>query len=439
MTDCPHGFRLVGATWERRRLVDAAAAFSAYATCDDRAEIHQEAYLSAFQFGREFREHLEATGSTADYAGTCWSLWVWFDLDGDDLEATRRMAARLCHPLCERYGLDDDRLLIFFSGARGFHVGLPTSVVSPTASSMFHRVARQFAEKRAEATSVTIDRGVYDRVRAFRAPNSRHSKSGLHKRRFSLDELTGLKLERLLELAREPQPFELPPPLPTCEQAIADWREAVVAVEREIESKRTRRATGSGATLNRATLDFIRHGASPGDRHRLLFSASANLAEFACPPELAHALLTEAALDSGLPPREVRRQITCGLNQSDGENSSAEFSNKLPTVESSKLSEKPTPSISDSLRRLWDGQGTQPRAASERDGEIPVSMPLADPPPLWPLPTGTMRTGTLETPCRCGATEYAEIAITEGRTRIDCRGCHRFLRFGVWTGSGEAS
>jgi hypothetical protein len=45
-----------------------------------------------------------------------------------------------------------------------------------------------------------------------------------------------------------------------------------------------------------------------------LFSAAANLAEFGCPPALAHALLTETALDSGLPPNDVRRQIDCGLS-----------------------------------------------------------------------------------------------------------------------------
>ena len=70
------------------------------------------------------------------------------------------------------------------------------------------------------------------------------------------------------------------------------------------------------ARLNRATLDFIANGAGTGDRHRLLFSAAANLAEFGCPVELAHELLTEAALDSGLSPSETRRQIDCGLNHS---------------------------------------------------------------------------------------------------------------------------
>jgi hypothetical protein len=43
------------------------------------------------------------------------------------------------------------------------------------------------------------------------------------------------------------------------------------------------------------------------------FQAAANPGEFGCPAELAHALLTGAALDSGLTPSETRRQIDCGL------------------------------------------------------------------------------------------------------------------------------
>src|SRR5581483_3828567 len=100
------------------------------------------------------------------------------------------------------------------------------------------------------------------------------------------------------------------------DQAAADWQAALQAVEREAEGKAQRRAAVADGTprLNRATLDYIRDGADQGDRHRLLFSAAANLAEFGCPPALAHALLTETALDSGLPPADVRRQIDCGLN-----------------------------------------------------------------------------------------------------------------------------
>lgn len=317
MTTNDLGFRIVGPCSNERRLVDWQAAFVAYAALDERAEVHREAYLSAFTFGEDFRQHLDATGSTKGFDGVCRARFVWFDIDRTDLEAARRDAARLCLRLIERYSLDDDALLIFFSGSKGFHLGLPTDLWQPSASLTCHRTARRLAEGLAAAVQVTIDGGVYDKVRAFRAPNSRHPKTGLHKRALTLDELTRLSVERIQDLAREPLAFDMPTTTTRSEQAAADWFDAVQAMQREAEAIQQRRTSGNGSTrLSRSTLDFIRHGAGSGDRHRLLFSAAANLAEFGCPSELVRELLTEAALDSGLAPNEVRRQIDCGLNHS---------------------------------------------------------------------------------------------------------------------------
>lgn len=115
----------------------------------------------------------------------------------------------------------------------------------------------------------------------------------------------------------EPEPFEFPTPSAPNSQAVDDWRTAAAETEKAAMARRERRANGAGR-LNRSTLAFIRDGAGAGDRHRLLFSAAANLAELDCSPALAHELLTEAALDSGLPPGEVRRQIDCGLSHGRG-------------------------------------------------------------------------------------------------------------------------
>jgi hypothetical protein len=176
--------------------------------------------------------------------------------------------------------------------------------------------ARRFAQALAAAAGVSIDTGGYDKVRLFRAPHSPHPKTRLHKRRLTLDELLHLDAARVRQLAAGPEPFALPHVAVLDPQAAADWQAALRAVEREAEVKAERRADRANGTarLNRATLDFLRDGADQGDRHRLLFSAAANLAEFGCPPALAHALLTEAALDSGLTPGDVRRQIDCGLH-----------------------------------------------------------------------------------------------------------------------------
>ncbi len=315
-----HGFRIVGSCAEERRAVNWPAAFAAYTALDERAEVNREGYLSAFTFGDDFRHYLDATGSTKGFSGACCAPWLWFDFDREDnLDAARRDCCRLALSLVERYRIDDDALLLFFSGSKGFHAGLPTALWTPTPSTTFHTVARRFAETLAAAVEVRIDSGVYDRVRAFRAPNSRHSKTGRHKRRFTLDELTGLSIGSILDRSKEPAPFDLPTPPPPNAKALDDWRAAADLVERETTAKAQRRAApAGGATLNRSTLEFLREGAGTGDRHRLLFAAAANLAEFGCPPPLAHALLIEAALDTGLPPAEVRRQIDCGLAHARG-------------------------------------------------------------------------------------------------------------------------
>jgi hypothetical protein len=309
------GFRVLGPATSRRRLIDFEAAFAAYAECDDRAEVDREAYLSAFTYGDAFRRHLAEAGSTRGYDGLCWAPWLWFDLDGEDLNATLSDARRLAVGILHRYcTLDDDALLLFFSGSKGVHVGLPV-IWSPPPSVTFHWAARRFAETLATATGANIDTGIYDKVRLFRAPNSRHPKTGLHKRRLTLDELLHLDAACVRELAVAPDPFALPVVTAADPQAAADWLAALQAVEQAAEAKAQRQqaVTNGMPRLNRPTLDFIRDGADQGDRHRLLFSAAANLAEFGCPPALAHGLLTEAALDSGLPPADVRRQIDCGL------------------------------------------------------------------------------------------------------------------------------
>jgi hypothetical protein len=300
-------------------LVEAAAAFAGYAVCDARAELEREAYLSAFWFGEDFRHYLADTGSTAGFRGACWAPLVWFDIDrAGELDRALLDTRRLAAALDERYRLDDGDLLAFYSGRKGFHLALRTALWLPEPSHTFNVVCRRFAEDIAERAHVEIDRGVYATVQAIRAPNSRHPRTGLHKRRLTLDELLGLSLAGIQKLAEAPEPFELPDVRQTSPQAIADWHDAEQAVERQHAAAAERRVAGGDATLNRATLAFIRDGADQGDRHRLLFSAAANLADFGCSQALAHALLTEAGLDSGLPPLEVRRQIDCGLAHRQG-------------------------------------------------------------------------------------------------------------------------
>jgi len=315
-----YGFRILGALHGERRPIDWLDAFTAYASCDPRAEVHKEAYLSAFTFGDAFHEYLKSTGSTKGYVGGCSAKLISFDIDRDEITDALSDSRKLVSTIANRYGLDE--LLIFFSGRKGFHIGLPTSLLNcqQWLPERFNQYAKALAVGLATVANVEIDVSVYDKVRAFRAPNSRHPKTGLHKRILTTDELLNLKAERIVELSRSPEPFDIPDDPSQCNAAVDDWKAAVASVDALASVAKAKRESGDPKTaLNRATMNFIREGATVGNRHPELFKAAANLSEFGCTYELAYAVLSEAALDSGLPPSEVRRQIELGLkHQSKG-------------------------------------------------------------------------------------------------------------------------
>mgnify|MGYP006280493069 CR=1 FL=1 len=328
MAEARYGFRIRGPVSGERRLIDWRQAFEAYCGCDERARVGEEAYLSAFAFGADFAEHLRATGSTRGYAGPCGGDWLWIDLDAggdaDGLDGVLADARALLLAIARETAVAEDELLTFYSGSKGFHLGVPLAGFEPKAGPLYHDTARRTASKLAEAAGVAIDTGVYDRVRAFRAPNSRHPRTGAHKVRLTAEELLELSADRIRGLAAQPRAFDLADlGEGRCGLEFpALWNRCKAEAEQAGEAEAERRqAMAEGrlqASLNRATRDFIAGGASEGDRHRLLFSAAANLAELGAPERLAFELLAESALDSGLPPAEVDRQIRCGLQHARG-------------------------------------------------------------------------------------------------------------------------
>ncbi|VTR92754.1 Putative uncharacterized protein OS=Rhodopirellula baltica (strain SH1) GN=RB12213 PE=4 SV=1: DNA_primase_S [Gemmata massiliana] len=314
-TDYPFGFRVVGPVSEPRRLVDATAAFTAHCAADPRAQPESECYLSAFAFCAGFRSHLDQRGSPKGFTGPCWSPYLWADVDRDDPDAALADVRRLANFVLFRYSeFRDDDLLVFFSGRKGFHLGVPLTH-NPEPSVAFNAVCRRIAEGLAAEVGVVIDTSIYDKVRLFRAPNSTHPKTKLHKRRLTYDEMMHLSIDRITELAGTPLGFEVPDVTAAPPLLATDWIEAETALhERRVTA--AERHPGR-SRLQRDTLAFIRDGASDGERHTRLFRAAGDLREHGAPPELVHALLVEAALDSGLAPTEVVRTIVCGIENSD--------------------------------------------------------------------------------------------------------------------------
>ncbi|MDA9857487.1 DNA primase [Rubripirellula sp.] len=313
----PYGYRILGPCNRERRLVDYDQAFAAYAGCDDLARIEREGFLSPFQYDAAIRSRIvdaRQSLNVTDYPGRCWSRYLWFDIDRDgDIELATADTRKLAMSLVERYRVDESELLVFFSGSKGYHIGLPTSLMNCEPSPTFNQAARRLAEGLAGSVGVAIDPVVYSKVQPLRAPNSRHGKTGRHKRIVAVDELLHIKPSAIEAKSADPLPFELPTEPAVCERAMSDWSAACDLVSKQAEA--APRRDSDRTELNCSTLEFIRDGADEGDRHRLLYSAAANLAELGCSARLAHALLTESALDSGLSPTDTRRAIDNGLNK----------------------------------------------------------------------------------------------------------------------------
>lgn len=310
------GYRIVGPCDRERKIVNYDRAFAAYAACDDQAQCHTEGFLSPFQYDQEIQTRIDDGIGRLDvrgFNGRCWSRFVWFDIDREgDIDAATTDARRLALSLVDRYQLDESELLVFFSGSKGFHVGLPTSLFDPAPAVTFNASVRKLAEGLAASVGCSIDTCIYGKVQPLRAPNSKHGKTGRHKRFVMFDELLHLRPGAIVANATEPIEFDLPNAPKIDQRAVEDWRATCDRVNRQAEAVKT--ISKHRTDLNCSTFDAIA-GDAESPRRTAVYSAAANLAEFGCSLRLALVLLTPGGLDCGLPPADVRRAIENGINK----------------------------------------------------------------------------------------------------------------------------
>ncbi len=308
------GFRTLSRDGERREIVFSPA-FTAHISADPKAATPGECFLSHFQFPDEFRQHLKTTGSTKGYAGPTWVEWLIFDIDVEgDIDEALKQARQLAAWLVNRFKIEPDDVMIFYSGSKGFHIALRSLLWDGQPAVEFHRYARQFAEVLAANAEVKIDTGVYARVNLLRAPNSRHKKTGRFKVQLTFDELQTLTPDEIFVIAENPRKGWIPEHTPFSQEAADCWAEACKAVDDDQTATKERKAAGGKASkLNPTTWAVLTDGSFVGDRHRELFSCAANFGEFGSVEELTYAIWTPVGLNAGLTASEVQRQISCGL------------------------------------------------------------------------------------------------------------------------------
>jgi hypothetical protein len=108
------------------------------------------------------------------------------------------------------FDIDNKDIRIYFSGSKGIHLIVPKEYFNVQPHKNLNMIFRLMAEdiKRLCQLS-TIDLRVYDKVRLWRMPNSKHQKTGFYKVPLTFEELTKLSFDNITQLADAPRSLGL--------------------------------------------------------------------------------------------------------------------------------------------------------------------------------------------------------------------------------------
>ena len=152
---------------------------------------------------RNGREH----NSVGGYKGPSYADFLPFDVDGDTLEESQEVLARLLGYIDATWGKAPMR--ISYSGNRGYHLSIPASAFGGWDPSDALAQRLRGLALRIGGDLVDIDPKVYDKNRLWRITNSINSKSGRYKIQLSEAEALG-DAGAIAEMAQEPRDFSNP-------------------------------------------------------------------------------------------------------------------------------------------------------------------------------------------------------------------------------------
>jgi len=162
-----------------------------------------DCYVSMFRFPESYLKHWQSTGSVAGIEGIpCFADFVWFDVDNPSLEQALVDARQLLINLDKHEPGISVHAAIYFSGAKGFHIGVPSQLFGLEPAVDLNVTIRRIAM--AIAGVVKIDTAIYDKNRLWRIPNTVNSKSGLYKIPLTYNEFASWSIEQIREKARQP-------------------------------------------------------------------------------------------------------------------------------------------------------------------------------------------------------------------------------------------
>lgn len=249
----------------------------------------KECYRSFYRYTIDFGEYVKQNNTVSGWHGEAYTDYIWIDIDDPvDLSKSLDRARILLGRLQTEYGINDD-IPIFFSGSKGFHIGIDARYFNLHPSSGLPKICRQLAILIAQ--DLNIDTAIYDPVRLFRLNNTINGKSGLYKIPLTEQELNTKDIEEIKILARTARDISF---------ERAEVHDGLLSglVESIKESPVSKPLTKSEGRLNKMALHGtklclwrIMQGVGEGIRDEAAIRLASDYAKKGMPPEITHAQL----------------------------------------------------------------------------------------------------------------------------------------------------
>lgn len=169
-----------------------------------------DTHHSIARYDAQLDAHVAENGRAGKYAGSCIADLIYFDVDRgrNGLGIALRDALTLAVHLHDQYGVREDQLRYFFSGAKGYHLALPLALCGAAVqpSPLLPAVLKRMALAISEGAGVEIDAGIFRRLGMIRAPGTQHPTSQRWKTELSWSEFSTLTSDAIVQLATGPDP-----------------------------------------------------------------------------------------------------------------------------------------------------------------------------------------------------------------------------------------
>lgn len=173
----------------------------------------RECYRSLFRHSAAIIEHIKAhtnpkgKNTVAGYTGVVFTDYLPFDIDREgQLDVALQDTRDLIQHLRYGYEIPYEAIKVFFTGAKGFNILLPSNAFNLEPSSELPGLCKRLALEL--AGKITIDVGLYEHMRLFRITDTINKKSGLYKIELAPNELMTQSIDDMKELAKKPRFYE---------------------------------------------------------------------------------------------------------------------------------------------------------------------------------------------------------------------------------------